>query len=56
MVKDAREKSEDDEYTSISDSDSWCSEEDLPQDTRCKVEGLKAMARWLLGKNYLKIY
>lgn len=27
----------------------WCSEEDLPEETRCKVEGLKAMARWLLG-------
>lgn len=27
----------------------WCSEDDLPEETRCKVEGLKAMARWLLG-------
>lgn len=30
-------------------SDAWCSEDDLPEDTRCKIEGLKAMARWLLG-------
>lgn len=28
---------------------SWCSESELPEDTRCKLEGLKAMARWLLG-------
>jgi sister-chromatid-cohesion protein PDS5 len=27
----------------------WCEEEELPEDTRCRVEGLKAMARWLLG-------
>lgn len=29
--------------------DKWCAEEDLPEETRCKVEGLKTMARWLLG-------
>lgn len=27
----------------------WCSEADLPMETRCKIEGLKTMARWLLG-------
>lgn len=27
----------------------WCDEESLPEETKCKVEGLKAMARWLLG-------
>ncbi|XP_028176870.1 sister chromatid cohesion protein PDS5 homolog B-B isoform X2 [Ostrinia furnacalis] len=27
----------------------WCKEEDLPEETRCKLEGLKCMARWLLG-------
>ena len=27
----------------------WCDEQDLPEETRCKVEGLKTMARWLLG-------
>ncbi|CAG9792747.1 unnamed protein product [Diatraea saccharalis] len=27
----------------------WCSEEELPEETRCKLEGLKCMARWLLG-------
>jgi sister chromatid cohesion protein PDS5 len=27
----------------------WCEEDDLPEETRCKVEGLKTMARWLLG-------
>lgn len=27
----------------------WCDEECLPEETRCKVEALKTMARWLLG-------
>lgn len=27
----------------------WCSEDQLPEETRCKLEGLKCMARWLLG-------
>lgn len=30
-------------------TESWCAEDKLPEETRCKVEGLKAMARWLLG-------
>lgn len=29
--------------------DCWCTEDELPEETRCKVEGLKTMARWLLG-------
>lgn len=27
----------------------WCPEDQLPEETRCKLEGLKCMARWLLG-------
>lgn len=27
----------------------WCDEDSLPEETRCKVEALKTMARWLLG-------
>ncbi|XP_059079430.1 sister chromatid cohesion protein PDS5 homolog B-B-like isoform X2 [Tigriopus californicus] len=27
----------------------WCDEEDLPLETRCKMEGMKMMARWLIG-------
>ena len=27
----------------------WCDFDDLPLDTRCKIEGLKMMARWLVG-------
>lgn len=27
----------------------WCEEDCLPEETRCKVEALKTMARWLLG-------
>lgn len=30
-------------------SAAWCTEDELPEETRCKVEGLKAMARWLIG-------
>ncbi|CAK1543464.1 unnamed protein product [Leptosia nina] len=30
-------------------SGDWCHEDDLPEETRCKLEGLKCMARWLLG-------
>ncbi|XP_018334153.1 sister chromatid cohesion protein PDS5 homolog B [Agrilus planipennis] len=50
LVKEllVKESSDNDRDRSI-DPDSWCSEEDLPEETRCKVEGLKAMARWLLG-------
>ncbi|XP_004922579.1 sister chromatid cohesion protein PDS5 homolog B-B isoform X2 [Bombyx mandarina] len=29
--------------------ESWCPEPELPEETRCKLEGLKCMARWLLG-------
>lgn len=27
----------------------WCTEDQLPEETRCRIEGLKCMARWLLG-------
>lgn len=27
----------------------WLEEEDLPFKTRCKIQGIKMMARWLLG-------
>ncbi|XP_050671417.1 sister chromatid cohesion protein PDS5 homolog B-B [Leptidea sinapis] len=30
-------------------SGEWCDEDELPEETRCKLEGLKCMARWLLG-------
>lgn len=45
LVKETRESDMD---YSMSD-ESWCSEDELPEETRCKVEGLKTMARWLLG-------
>ncbi|KAJ8966750.1 hypothetical protein NQ317_011164 [Molorchus minor] len=44
LVKEARESD-----CEFNDPEHWCSEEELPEETRCKVEGLKAMARWLLG-------
>ncbi|XP_049833683.1 sister chromatid cohesion protein PDS5 homolog B-B isoform X1 [Schistocerca gregaria] len=27
----------------------WCLQDQLPEETRCKLEGMKTMARWLLG-------
>lgn len=45
LVKEAKDGETD---LSISEA-SWCSDDDLPEETRCKIEGLKAMARWLLG-------
>lgn len=35
--------------SSLPSNEPWCTEEQLPFETRCKVEGLKAMARWLVG-------
>ena len=29
--------------------DCWCDEDRLPEETRCKMEAMKMMARWLLG-------
>lgn len=43
LVKDASSDKSDRPTTS------WCDEESLPEETRCKVEALKTMARWLLG-------
>ncbi|EDW47482.1 sister chromatid cohesion protein PDS5 homolog B [Drosophila sechellia] len=36
------------DYELPEDSD-WCAQEKLPPDTLCKLDALKAMARWLLG-------
>ncbi|KAI4466781.1 androgen induced inhibitor of proliferation as3 / pds5-related [Holotrichia oblita] len=44
LVKEARQTENNNHDTEL-----WCAEEDLPEETRCKIEGLKAMARWLLG-------
>lgn len=44
LVKEARESDYD-----VCESEPWCSEDELPEETKCKIEGLKAMARWLLG-------
>nr|CAD7430754.1 unnamed protein product [Timema monikensis] len=35
----------DPDYTNLE----WCRESELPEETLCKVEALKTMARWLLG-------
>lgn len=44
LVKETREN-----YEVINTNLGWCSEDELLEEIRCKVEGLKAMARWLLG-------
>lgn len=43
LVKEVREGEID------TSGDNWCGEDELPEETKCKIEGLKAMARWLLG-------
>lgn len=36
--------------STVSDNlESWCDEDQLPEETRCKIEAMKMMARWLLG-------
>lgn len=37
------------EQTSEAIEGDWCREDQLPEETRCRLEGLKCMARWLLG-------
>uniref|UniRef100_T1J3Z9 Uncharacterized protein n=1 Tax=Strigamia maritima TaxID=126957 RepID=T1J3Z9_STRMM len=32
-----------------SDGDGWCSEDELSDETKAKIEGMKLMVRWLLG-------
>uniref|UniRef100_A0A182WEA9 Uncharacterized protein n=1 Tax=Anopheles minimus TaxID=112268 RepID=A0A182WEA9_9DIPT len=48
IVKELLVKETSDGRTNVPTKD-WCDEQDLPEETRCKVEGLKTMARWLLG-------
>jgi sister chromatid cohesion protein PDS5 len=44
LIGDLPERHEDDRTLG-----NWCEEEDLPEEIRCRVEGLKAIARWLVG-------
>lgn len=44
LVKEASQSDSKDYY-----SGNWCQVDDLPEETRCKLEGMKTMARWLLG-------
>lgn len=30
-------------------NDEWCEEDQLAEETRCKIEAMKMMARWLIG-------
>ncbi|XP_014241753.1 sister chromatid cohesion protein PDS5 homolog B-B isoform X2 [Cimex lectularius] len=48
IVKELLVKSSETETTVPLDA-CWCEEDQLPFESKCKVEALKAMARWLLG-------
>uniref|UniRef100_A0A336L3C1 CSON002650 protein n=1 Tax=Culicoides sonorensis TaxID=179676 RepID=A0A336L3C1_CULSO len=48
IVKELLVKDTEENRDNVPDAE-WCEEDDLPEETRCKVEGLKTMARWLLG-------
>lgn len=37
------------EQSAVTVDGDWCREDQLPEETRCRLEGLKCMARWLLG-------
>lgn len=37
------------DWMGVDHDDPWCREDALPEETRCRVEGMKTMARWLLG-------
>ncbi|XP_012269752.1 sister chromatid cohesion protein PDS5 homolog B isoform X2 [Athalia rosae] len=48
IVKELLVKENSEQTTDVIEGD-WCREELLPEETRCRVEALKCMARWLLG-------
>lgn len=48
IVKDLLVKDAPDKRKSTA-TEKWCNEDELSEETKCKVEGLKTMARWLLG-------
>ncbi|CAG0898239.1 unnamed protein product [Darwinula stevensoni] len=48
VVRDLLIREQDGE-SPLKDVGTWCDEEDIPEETRCKMEGMKVMARWLLG-------
>lgn len=49
IVKDLLVKDTSSTERSLASDETWCTEDELPEETLCKVEGLKTMARWLLG-------
>lgn len=48
IVKELLVKENSEQTTDMIEGD-WCREEQLPEETRCRLEALKCMARWLLG-------
>lgn len=36
-------------YVSYNEPDTWLEEDELTEETKVKLEGIKMMARWLLG-------
>ncbi|KAK7793042.1 hypothetical protein R5R35_004471 [Gryllus longicercus] len=49
IVKELLVKENSVNSSGFADDCDWCREDELPEETRCKVEGMKTMARWLLG-------
>jgi len=48
IVKELLVKESSEQTSEVIEGD-WCREDQLPEETRCRLEGLKCMARWLLG-------
>ncbi|XP_046415234.1 sister chromatid cohesion protein PDS5 homolog B isoform X3 [Neodiprion pinetum] len=48
IVKELLVKENSEQTTDVIEGD-WCREDQLPEETRCRLEALKCMARWLLG-------
>lgn len=49
IVKELLVKDTSTSEKALPSDETWCTEDELPEETLCKVEGLKTMARWLLG-------
>lgn len=49
IVKELLVKESSEQAPSEAIEGDWCREDQLPEETRCRLEGLKCMARWLLG-------
>lgn len=49
IVKDLLVKEVNENRDSTEMYGDWCQEDQLPEEIKCRIEGLKTMARWLIG-------